>query len=68
MQMYKGEKKPLMPPSFSLIGVLPLQVLCRQVLLINEGSEKDFEFIKDALLQQVTPISMVTILEKSEGW
>ena len=55
MQMYKGEKIPLMPPSFSLIGVLPLKVLCRQVLLVNEGSEKDFEFIKGALTTESNP-------------
>ena len=54
-----------MPPSFSLIGVLPLKVLCRQVLRANEGSEKDFEFIKGAP-QKVIQISMVIIQEKFE--
>ena len=38
MQMYKGEKKPLMPLNYPLICVLPLKVLCRQVLLVHEGS------------------------------
>ena len=44
-----------MPVNFSLKGVLPLKVLCRQVVLVHEASEKDFEFIKKALTAESCP-------------
>ena len=44
-----------MPVNFSLKGVLPLKVLCRQIVLVHEASEKDFEFIKKALTAESCP-------------
>ena len=42
MQRYKGEKKPLMLSSYSLINVLPLKVLCHQAILLCQSKECDF--------------------------
>ena len=55
MQFFKGPKKPPMPKSFSTIQVLPLKVLCEQVVLSCRFKEEDFEFIKSSLTNDKNP-------------
>ena len=49
LKFYKGVKDPPMPQEFALCGVLPLKLLCQQVLSVKSSFIKDFEFIKSIL-------------------
>ena len=55
MQFFKGPKKPTMPKSFATIQVLPLKVLCEEVVLSCRAKEEDFEFIKISLTNDKVP-------------
>ena len=55
MQRYKGEKKPLMLSSYSLINVLPLKVLCHQAILLCRSKECDFHFLVATLTSDNIP-------------
>ena len=46
-----------MPKSFSTIQVLPLKVLCEQVVLSCRFKKEDFEFIKSSLTNDKVPDS-----------
>ena len=54
-QFFKGPKKPPLPKNFSTIHVLPLKVLCEQVVLPCRAKEEDFEFIKSSLTNDKVP-------------
>ena len=49
LKFYRGVKDPPMPQEFALCGVLPLKLLCQQVLSVKSSFIKDFEFIKSIL-------------------
>ena len=55
MQFFKGPRKTPMPKSCSTIHVLPLKVLCEQVVLSCRAKEEDFEFIKSSLTNDKVP-------------
>ena len=55
MKIYAGEKKPVMPETHAKIGVLPLRVLCHQVIITRKSKEDDFGFILDSVTLQNTP-------------
>ena len=46
LQFFKGPKKPPIPKSSSIIHVLPLKILCEQVVLSCLDKEEDFEFMQ----------------------
>ena len=49
MKYFKGQKNPPMPKSFCYLGVLPLKVLCHQVVSLEKSQCNDFSFIKSNL-------------------
>ena len=49
MKYFKGQKNPPMPQSFCYFGVLPLKVLCHQVVSLAKSQCDDFSFIKSNL-------------------
>ena len=55
MQIFKGEKKPKMPPAFSKKGILPLNVLCNQAIMVSRSKYLDFQFVKDMVIQTSVP-------------
>ena len=55
MQIFKGEKKPKMPPAFSKKGILPFKVLCNQAILVSRSKYLDFQFVKDMVIQTSVP-------------
>ena len=55
MKIYSGEKKPQMPASFGKFGVLPLRVLCHQIIITRKSQNDDFEFIQESLKDSNTP-------------
>ena len=55
MQFFKGTKKPPMPKTFSIIHVLPLKVLRKEVVPSCRLEEEDFEFIKSSLINDKVP-------------
>ena len=46
MKKYSGEKKLMMLNEYSTIEVLPLKVLCHEIIISNRSKEADFNFIK----------------------
>ena len=44
-----------MPNSYAQRGVLPLKILCSQVINCKEAKTIDFQFIKDVLTEQSVP-------------
>ena len=44
-----------MPDSFAKRGVLPLKVLCNQVINVKTSECTDFEFIKEVLTKSCVP-------------
>ena len=55
MRIFKGEKKPKMPPAFSEKGILPLKVLCNQAVMVSRSKYLDFQFVKDMVIQTSVP-------------
>ena len=55
MLIFKGEKKPKMPPAFSKKGILPLKVLCNQAITVSRSKYLDFQFVKDMVIQTSVP-------------
>ena len=55
MMIFKGEKKPKMPPAFSKKGILPLKVLCNQAITVSRSKYLDFQFVKDMVIQTSVP-------------
>ena len=55
LKIYKGQQKPSMPDSCAQRGVLPLKILCSQIINVNEAKTTDFQFIKDVLTEQSVP-------------
>ena len=55
MKIYSGEKKPQVPASFGKFGVLPLRVLCHQIIITRKSQNDDFEFIQESLKDSNTP-------------
>ena len=53
--MYTGPKTPEMDPKFATRGVLPLNLLCKQVLLTKRAKAEDFRFIKMSLSDDSCP-------------
>ena len=52
MKVHIGEKKPQMPELFAKIGVLPLRILCNQVIIARRSKNEDFLFIKESLKEE----------------
>ena len=48
MKKYSGEKKLMMLNEYSTIEVLPLKVLCHEIIISNRSKEADFNFIKSS--------------------
>ena len=55
LKVHTGSKKPTMDKRFGLQEVLPLKVLCQQVISVNRCKEEDFDFIQAALSSDDTP-------------
>ena len=53
--VYKGQKKPDMPCQLAEKGILPLEVLCSQLLSAKEAKENIFQFIQDIIQIPSTP-------------
>ena len=64
LKIYKGQQTPSMPHSCAQRGVLPIKILCSQVMNIKEAKSTDFQFIKEVLTDHQYLILQVTILEK----
>ena len=45
----------MMPVSHAKVSVLPLEVLCRQVVAKQRSEEEDFKFLKESVTLQNTP-------------
>ena len=54
-KIFSGQKKPPMPLAFATSGVLPLKVLCQQVLGTLPSRESDFHFFKNSVTVCKTP-------------
>ena len=44
-----------MPASLAKFGVLPLKVLCHQIILERGAAEEDFLFLKSCVISRITP-------------
>ena len=55
LKIYKGQQKPSMPHSCAQRGVLPLKILCSQVINVKEAKSTDFQFIKEVLTEPSVP-------------
>ena len=55
MQLYKGRKKPPMPLSFVERGILPLKLLCSQVVNLEKAKILNYQFFKDILTKPLIP-------------
>ena len=55
IHFFKGIKKPPMPKEFCNFNVLPLKVLCEQVVLTQRAQEEDFQFTKCIITSDNTP-------------
>ena len=55
MKIFAGEKKPKMPGSLAKFGVLPLKILCHQIIIERRGAEEDFLFLKSSVIIRITP-------------
>ena len=55
MQLYKGQKKPPMPFSFVERDILPLKLLCSQVVNLEKAKILDYQFFKDILTKPLIP-------------
>ena len=55
MSFFKGQKNPAMPREFCITSVLPLKVLCEQVILHERAKKEDFQFLKSILISDKIP-------------
>ena len=55
IKTYTGEKKTEMPRTHALVGVLPLRLLCHQVIITRKSMEDGFAFIKTSLTKSDIP-------------
>ena len=55
MEIFQGVKKPKMPEEFAKRGILPLKVICNQVIMASRSKQEDFQFVKDMLLKSSVP-------------
>ena len=60
IKRYNGPSKPAMPTNASHRTVLPLSILCQQVISINWAENHDFAFLQDILLKKTFLNSMAT--------
>ena len=52
---FNGQKNPAMSKEFCITSVLPLKVLCEQVILNERAKKEDFQFIKSIFKSDETP-------------
>lgn len=53
--VYKGPKKPSLPPKMAEKGIIPLKVLAKQILSVERSKSLDFDFFKVVTSQNSSP-------------
>jgi len=55
IQRYNGPSKPLMPKNAAQSTVIPLSILCQQVISTNTAEKQDFAFLHDVVVKENIP-------------
>ena len=55
LKFYKGSKNPQMPQEFAMRSVLPLKMVCQQVLSVRISFTRSFTFIKSTITANNIP-------------